>query len=334
MSSIDTVLVTSRIHSEVADILRSRFKLIANDTENPWSPMELSARGRDADAILAFMTDSVDENLLAGCPRLKIVAGALKGWDNFDVTACTRRGVWLSVVTDLLTDSTAELAVGLMIGLARNIRQGDASIRSGAFTGWRPWFYGGSLIGAHVGIIGMGAVGRAIAQRLTGFGIELFYNDVQLLSAETETQLRARALDFDVLVASNDFIVVAAPLTNATHHLIDDTSLRKFRPGSYLVNVSRGSLVREASVRDALKTGALAGYAADVFEFEDWAIDGRPVGTDPQLLSMHERTLFTPHLGSAVKSVRRAIEMEAAMSIIDLAEGRSPRGAINCPPGA
>lgn len=216
--------------------------------------MELSARSRDA-AILAFMADSVDEDLLAVCPRLRIVAGALKGWDNFDVTARTRRGVWLSVVLDLLTDSTAELAIGLMIGLARNIRQGDASIRSGAFTGWRPWFYGGSLNGARVGIIGMGAIGRAVAQRLTGFGVELSYNDVRPLSAETKKQLRAKALDFDALAASNDFVIVAAPLTNVTYHLIDEASLRNFRPGSYLVNVSRGSLVRETCARDALKSG-------------------------------------------------------------------------------
>ena len=201
---------------------------------------------------MAFMPDRVDETFLAACPRLKVVGAALKGFDNFDVDACTRRGVWLTFVPDLLTVPTAELTLGLTIALMRNVREADAFVRSGEFSGWQPRFYGTGIEGSTVGIVGMGAIGRAVASRLHGWGAKLIYAE------------------------------------------------------------------------------RLAGYAADVFEMEDWARGDRPRSIAPELRD-HPNTVFTAHIGSAVRQVRQAIEMRAAHNILMALAGDVPTDAANAP---
>jgi phosphonate dehydrogenase len=333
MTSRPKVVVTNWVHDAVIDFLAQRFLVEANREREPWADWELRSRAADAEAMIAFMPDRVDADFLDACPDLKVVAGALKGYDNFDADACAERGVWLTVVPDLLTEPTAELAVGLTIALARNLLAGDRYIRDGEFEGWRPLFYGAGLSGATVGIVGMGAVGRAIAERLQGFRVNIVYNDARRLPAATEKKLDAEYTSFDDLLATSSFIILALPLTPETTHIIGREALRKVRPGTYLINPARGSLVREEAVADAVECGRLAGYAADVFEMEDWARTGRPPSVSFRLRQYQDRTAFTPHLGSAVDSVRLDIAMEAARSIVDCFEGREPRGAVNAPAG-
>jgi phosphonate dehydrogenase len=285
-----------------------------------------------ADAWMAFMPDSADDALLARAPRLRIIGGALKGCDNFDVAACTRRGVWLSVVPDLLTVPTAELTIALMIGLARRVMEGDRHVRSGAFQGWRPQLYGIGLAGARVGFLGMGVIGQAVARRLQPFGVRQRYFDPRPLAASDERALDlTREHDLVDLLHWSQFLILAAPLTPDTLHIINRQTLSRLRPGCLLVNPSRGSLVDEHAVLAALESGRLAGYAADVFEMEDWARTDRPREIAAGLRS-HPATLFTPHLGSAVIDVRQEIEARAAENILDALAGRVPRDAVN--PGA
>ncbi len=300
-------------------------EVIAPDGEEALSPATLYAELATADAWMAFMPDSADASQLAACPRLRLIAGALKGADNFDVAACTRQGVWFSLVPDLLTAPTAELAIGLMIGLGRRLRDADAYVRSGGFQGWRPHFYGTGLAGARVGYVGLGAIGLAIAAALQGFGVEQRYVDLRA-TALGPGLIREPSLP--ALLAWSDYVVLAAPLTAETLHLIDAAALAQMQPHVLLINPARGSLVDEAAVLEALEAGRLGGYAADVFELEDWARADRPRAIAPGLLA-HPATLFTPHLGSAVTSVRRAIEDRAADNILDLLEGRTPRDAVN-----
>jgi phosphonate dehydrogenase len=277
------------------------------------------------------MPDRVDAEFLDACPSLKIVAGALKGFDNFDADACAERGVWLTVVPDLLTEPTAELAVGLTIAVARNMLAGDRYVRDGDFEGWRPLFYGRGLAGSTVGIVGMGAVGRAIAERLQGFRSRILYWDAERLPLAREKALGAEHVPFDDLLGRSNFIILALPLSAETTHLIGREALKKVRPGTYLINPARGSLVHEEAVADAIECGRLAGYAADVFEMEDWARAGRPPTVSFRLRQYQDRTAFTPHLGSAVDAVRFDIAMAAAESIVDCFEGRPPQGAVNAP---
>ncbi len=326
-----TIVATHRIFPETRRKLESVGTLIApTPDQEALPPDRRNAALAQAEAMMAFMPDRVDEAVLAASPNLRIVAAALKGWDNFDGEACARRGVWLTIVPDLLTVPAAELTIGLMIGLARNVRAGDAHVRSGTFAGWRPEFYGRGLAGETAGLVGFGAIGRAIAQRLRPFGMRLVYADPKPLPTAAEQELGVTRLAFDAVLAQADYLIVVAPLSPATRHMIGADALARMRPGALLINPARGSVVDEAAVARALESGRLGGYAADVFEMEDWLLPDRPRDIAPALLG-HPATLFTPHLGSAVVRARQQIEDCAADNIIDCLQGRTPRDAIYGP---
>jgi phosphonate dehydrogenase len=321
------VVVTHRVHPEVVRLLRRRARVRTNDGEGTLPPAVLRARSRDADAILAFMPDRIDAALLDACPRLRIVAGAFKGTDNVDLGACARRGVRVSAVPDLLTEPTADLAVALLLALTRRVLEGDRAVRARGRVSWRPALYGAGLAGSRVGIVGFGAVGRAVARRLAAFGARIRFADP---SAAGEDGVRRAPLGR--LLADSDAIVLAAPLRPDTLHLLDRRTLARARPGAYLVNVGRGSVVDEEAVAAALASGRLAGYAADVFEMEDLSRPDRPRRIPPALLAQRDRTVLTPHLGSAVAAVRLAVERAAAANVLDVLAGRPPRDAVDRPP--
>lgn len=325
------VVLTHWVHPETIEYLEAHADVIPNTTRETLPREEILARAKDADAIMVFMPDSIDEAFLEACPHLKIVGAALKGYDNFDVAACSRRGVWFSIVPDLLTIPTAELTIGLMLAVARNMGPGDRAIRSGGFAGWRPTLYGMGLAERTVGIIGMGAVGRALTRRLAAFDMRILYCDPVTLPAAQEQAWAARRVDLPELLSGSDFVVPMLPMTDQTLHLIDAEAIARMRAGSYLINACRGSVVDEQAVAEALTSGHLAGYAADVFELEEWARADRPTGIAQSLLDNTEHTFFTPHLGSAVASVRLEIELQAAANIIQALQGLRPAGAINGP---
>jgi phosphonate dehydrogenase len=321
------VVLTHRVHEQVLDSL-PHCEILANQTPDTLPPNEIVRRAATADAMMAFMPDKVDGAFLDACPRLKIIAAALKGYDNFDVDACSARGVWLSVVPDLLTVPTAELAVGLLIGLTRKIRAADDWVRSGKFQGWRPEFYGTGIAGSTIGIVGMGAIGRAVAERLRGWGAKLIYTDHARISEKDEAALTLGWRDLNGLLSEADIVVLALPLTPATLHTINPARLAHIKRGCFLINPCRGSVVDEAAVVDALQSGQLGGYAADVFELEDWAREDRPTEIAPALRA-HPNTLFTAHIGSAVQKVRLAIELRAASNIRQYLRGERPTDAVN-----
>lgn len=324
----EKIVVPNRIEPEIIRALVAAGEVISNQESAPFSPDKLRAACADATALMAFMTETIDQALLDTAPRLKIVAGALKGFDNFDVEACTTRGVLVTIVPDLLTEPTAELTLGLMIALARNLRAGDAHVRSGDYAGWRAHLYGLSLQGATIGVIGAGAVGREILRLLSGFRGTRLYHDLRPLDATTEKALVVNRATLDEVTERSDFVVLAVPLADHTLHLVDRSFLARMKPGAFLINPARGSLVHEAAVAEALEAGHLSGYAADTYEMEDWARADRPRQVHPALLAS-DRTVLTPHLGSAVISVREAIARSAADSILTALNGRVPDTAIN-----
>ncbi|MFA6569121.1 MAG: phosphonate dehydrogenase [Victivallales bacterium] len=325
------IVITHWVHPEVIEFLGQKFEIIHNAVRETLPREEILERARDAHAIMVFMPDIVDEDFLSRCPKLKIIACALKGYDNFDVAACTRRGVWVTIVPDLLTTPMAEFTIGLLISLTRRMLEGDSFIRSGKFNGWRPELYGTGLSGRTLGIIGMGAVGQAIARRLTGYGMKVIYSDPLPLAKEKEQACELTRVPFRDLLACSDFVVPLVPLKLETMHLINATAISRMKPGSFLINACRGSVVDEQAVADALASGHLAGYAADVFEMEDWARTNRPRSIPQELLDNAKQTFFTPHLGSAVDDVRRDVAMEAAHSILQAFNCKTPQGAINQP---
>lgn len=323
------VVLTHWVHPEIVEMLREKAEVIVNPSKKTLPREELLRRTADADALMAFMPDCIDEDFLKACPKLKVIAAALKGYDNFDVQACSDRGVWLTIAPDLLTSPTAELTVGLVLAITRNMLEGDRHVRSGHFNGWRPELYGLGLHKRTAGIVGMGLVGKAVAKRLTGFGMNLLYADRIALPAREEEQLGLKKVSFPTLLESSDMVIPLLPLTDQTFHLFGDDALNDMKQGSYLINACRGSVVDEKAVVRSLEVGHLAGYAADVFEMEDWIRSGRPRTIPAELLDNTEQTFFTPHVGSAVDDVRIEIERYCAHSIIQVLDGIIPDGRVN-----
>ncbi len=326
MTELPLVVLTNRVFSETRAAFEGVARIVANDELGPWSYHEVIERCRDAAGLMAFMTDCVDRRFIEQCPKLKVIGAALKGYDNIDVDAASERGILVTIVPDLLTEPTAELAVGLIIALGRHIAVGDAGIRKSGFAGWRPQLYGTGIGNSTVGIVGFGRVGQAVARRLSGFGCRIVAFDAEPFESHC-----VEAMAFESVLQAADILVLGLPLTEATTGLIDAEAIGRMRHGALLVNPARGSLVDEAAVADALESGQLGGYAADVFECEDWARLDRPKSIDSRLTRPGARTVLTPHIGSAVMSVRREIELFAAMSIIEALSGGVPRGAINWP---
>jgi phosphonate dehydrogenase len=324
------IIITNRVHDDVIDLLRAHCDVVPNQQAEPWSCDQLLIKAKDAVGILAFMTDRIDSTFLAGCPSLRIIAGVLKGFDNFDVEACTQHGVWFTVVSDELTAATAELTIGLMLGISRHIALGDSYARR-EYKGWRPILYGQGIEHSTVGLLGMGALGRALAKRLKPFGCTMLYFDEKPIAPRQAATLGVRFTSFDELLRLSEFLVIAVPLNGRTQHLINAGTVRQMKVGCYLINTARGSIVDEQAVAEALNRKHLGGYAADVFEMEDLARNDRPSAISPLLIANRNQTLLTPHLGSAERRVRRLAEIEMAHSVLDYLSGRIPRGAVNSP---
>lgn len=324
------LVITHKVHDEVLEMLEPHCDLITNQTTFSLSRNETIQLAKDADAIMAFMPDRVDAAFLQACPNLKVIGAALKGYDNFDASACTANNVWLTFVPDLLTVPTAELTIGLMVGLIRHVRAADQYVRSGYFKGWRPQFYGLGVEDSTIAIIGMGAIGQAIAQRLSGWNANLIYTDQYPLVPEDQVTLKLEFFSLDDALAKANIVIMALPLNSQTQHLINEQRLQQMLPGSYLVNPCRGSVVDEAAILRMLKSGHLGGYASDVFEMEDWAREDRPDEIDQKLLA-HPNTLYTAHIGSAVSKIRLAIEKRAAENILRVLHGEQPLDPANNP---
>lgn len=323
------VVITHWVHPEIIELLGNSTTVIANQTKETLPREEIIELTKDARALMVFMPDCIDREFLAACPDLKVIAGALRGYDNFDVAACTEKNIWFTIVPQLLAAPTAELTVGLLINLARRMLEGDELIRSGKFQGWQPQLYSTGLQGQTLGIVGMGQLGKALAQRLTGFEMKLIYCDPIPLKSELETTWQIKRVSWESLLKQSKYLVLNVPLQPETFHLINSDTIARMQPGSYLINPCRGSVVDETAVAQAIKSEHLAGYGADVFEMEDWARTDRPQTISQDLLNDRVSTFFTPHLGSAVDEVRYEIAQEAALNILQVLEGQVPKGKVN-----
>jgi len=327
-----TAVVTHWVHPEVMEMLGRVCKTVPNNTRETLSPSKLLKLAKEAEALMIFMPDKVDEEFLAACPKLKIISSTLKSPKNVDVEACTKRGVWVTVVPDLRTIPAAELTVGLLIGLARSMHEGDKIIREGKFSGWRADLYGTGLAGHTLGIIGMGGVGQEVAKRLAGFDMRVIYCDPNPLSRDREYAYKLKRVSKEELLSESDFVILSVARLPETAHMINKNSLAAMKPDSYLINTSHGGVVDEQAVAEALEAGRLGGYAADVFEMEGAKeTPDTPRVIPTSLLENLQKTFFTPHLGSAVDDTRREIALEAARNILQFYNAERPKGAINQP---
>ncbi|MDA8147058.1 MAG: D-glycerate dehydrogenase [Thermaerobacter sp.] len=274
-----------------------------------------------AQGLLTFLTDRVDEELLAAAGRLKIVANLAVGFDNFDLAAATRHGVLLTNTPDVLTEATADLAFGLLIAAARRFREGRDWLEGGHWQGWRPLLLAGQEVGGTtLGIVGLGRIGRAVARRARGFGMRILYTG-RARHPEAEDETGAVFVSLGELLGQADFVSLHCPLTAATHHLIGAAELARMKPTAVLVNTSRGAVVDQAALLEALRAGRIFAAGLDVFEEEPIAL-GDPLLGLPNVVAL-------PHLGSATVATRTRMALRAVENLRAGLAGVRPRDLLN-----
>jgi glyoxylate reductase len=291
--------VTRRLPGGAVDRLAAAHEVDLWPDPLPPPPAELRARAVEADGLLSMLTDRVDADLIAAAPRLRVISNCAMGLDNVDLEAARARGIPVGHTPDVLTDSTADLALALMLAIARRLPEGVEAVRAGEWTTWRPdWLLGRDVHGATLGIVGLGRIGRAVARRAQGFGMEVLHAGGGR-EGEGEGAGGSRAVSLDELLARADFVSLHAPLTPETRHLIDAAALRRMKPTAYLVNTARGPMVDQDALARALAEGWIAGAALDVTDPEPLPPD-HPLLRSPSLIVL-------PHLGSATEATRAAM---------------------------
>lgn len=275
---------------------------------------ELRARLPQADGLLTMLTVPVDEALLAAAPRLRVVSNMAVGVDNIDLAACTRRGIPVGHTPGVLTEATADLTLALLLAVARRLPQAATAARTGGWTTWSPtdWL-GADLHGATLGIVGLGQIGTAVAERAAAFGLRLVYAGPSA-KPDVEARLGAVRRPLAELLATSDFVSLHVPLTAATRDLIDEQALRSMKPTAVLINVARGPVVNAGALYRALRDGWIAGAGLDV-------TDPEPLPPDNPLYTL-ENCLIVPHIGSATQATRRGMAALAVENVLAGVDGR------------
>lgn len=268
----------------------------------------LLAEAASAAGIYCMLTDSIDEELLDAATHLRAISQMAVGVDNIDLAACRERGIPVGHTPDVLTETTADTAFGLLIAAARRFREGLTEVTTGRWGPWQPdHLLGVDLHHATLGIIGFGRIGQAIAQRAKGFSMRVLYHQ-RTRAPEAEAATGAVYADFHELLDRSDHVVVATPLTDETHHLIDRDALSRMRPGASLVNISRGPVVDTHALVEALRSKAIGAAGLDV-------TDPEPLPGDHPLAAL-PNAFVLPHLGSSSTATRRAMAVLAARNLV------------------
>jgi glyoxylate reductase len=315
------VLSTRPLFSEARAILDGNFQM------EYWTPAdripraELLKRVTDKDALVCLLTEKVDDELLAAAPGLRVAATVSVGYDNIDVAACTAHKVIATNTPGVLDDTTADFAWTLLMAIARRVGEGEAWLRSGTWPGWDlDQLCGGDIWGKTLGVLGFGRIGRGVARRSLGFNMRVLYSDAVRAPAEVEKELHAEFVDRDRLFRESDFVSLHVPLLPDTRHLISKDNLEKMKRTAYLVNTSRGPVVDEAALAEALENKKIAGAALDVFEFEP--------KVHPNLIARKD-VILTPHIASASLETRTKMAVMAANNVVAYFQGKRPPNALN-----
>ena len=317
------VLVTRRLPRRPMEAIAERTD--ADVWEGPPEAIprdELLRRIQGKLGAVTLLTEKVDGELLdAAGPQLRIVANYAVGFDNIDVAECTRRGVMATNTPEVLTETTADTAWSLLMAAARRVPEGDRFLRSRT-----PWIWGPEMMlgqdvhGKTLGVVGFGRIGQAVARRAGGFGMRIVYFDVQRPPEGVEQELGAEYRDLDRLLEEADLISIHVALTPETRHLFGADQFRRMKPTAVIVNTSRGPVIDEAALAEALRNGEIFGAGLDVFEKEP--------EVHPELLGL-ENAVVIPHLGSATVETRDAMGMVAAENLLAALDGRRPPTLLN-----
>jgi glyoxylate reductase len=304
------VFVSRIIPDEGLDLIREACDMDLWEDDLPPPREELLRRVAGVDGALTLLTDKVDDGFLdAAGPQLKVVSNYAVGFDNIDVAACARRGIPVGNTPGVLTDTTADLAWTLLMAAARRVAEGDRYVRDGRWKTWGPLLLlGPDVHGSTIGIVGFGRIGQAVARRAAGFGMRILYHDVNELPASLTEPLGDVYAPLDDLLAQSDYVSLHVNLTPDTRHLINARTLGLMRPTAVLVNTSRGPVVDQAALADALEQDVIFAAGLDVTDPEPIPMDDRLVGRDD--------CLIVPHIASASRATRGKMAQMAAANLI------------------
>ncbi|MDQ2816668.1 MAG: D-glycerate dehydrogenase [Candidatus Eremiobacteraeota bacterium] len=321
MTARPRVFVSRVIPDAGLDLLKQHCEVEVWPHDRPPTSQELVLGCHNKEALVCLLTEKVDGEFLAAVPGLKMVANVAVGFDNLDVAAATRAGVALSNTPGVLDETTADLAFALILASARRIVEADRLVRTGTWSGWGIMQYlGHDVHHATLGIVGLGRIGRALARRSAGFAMTLLYTDEAPAGPDVEKELKARFVSMDELLRTADFVSLHVPLTPQTRHLIDAAALRAMKPTAHLINTSRGPVVEEQALIDALAHGVIAGAGLDVYEHEPQI--------SPDLIALPNVVLL-PHIASASHATRGRMAEVAATNVIAFFNGEALPTPLN-----
>jgi glyoxylate reductase len=315
-----TAYVTRPLPQPAIDLLKNECDVDMNPDDTAVTQPELVEKVKGKDGVLCLLTDTIDEQVIEAADRVKVLANFAVGYDNIDVEAATSRGILVTNTPGVLTDTTAELAWALVFAAARRTAEADRFTRKGRFVGWSPTlFLGQDITGKTLGVVGAGRIGTAFAEKSHGFRMKILYHDIEP-NPDFEKLTGGTYVSLESLLGQSDVISLHVPLTPATVHLIGKEQLGRMKSTAILVNTSRGPVVDEQALAEALKNGQIAGAALDVYEEEPKIC--------PALLTL-DNVVLAPHIGSASVETRTKMAVMAAENLVAALRGEVPKNLVN-----
>ena len=318
------VYITRRIPEPAFSMLASRYHVLVHDDRRPPTREELKRNVRNKSGILCTLSDRIDKELMrqAG-PNLKVISSYSTGHDHIDIPEATKRLIAVATTGDVLAEATADLTFALILAISRKLVQADRYVRTGSWKeGWSPdLFLGYDVYGSTLGIIGLGRIGLAVAQRARGFKMNIIYHNRNRIDAKLESKAGVKYVGMNELIESSDYLTIHASLNKDSFHIIDSHKLRKMKRNAFLVNTARGGMVKESDLAEALQNGWIAGAALDTYGHE-------PLKRSNRLVSL-SNVILLPHIGSATFNTRRNMSRVAAQNLINVLEGIPPLYPVN-----
>lgn len=315
------ILITKHVYPEAVEILEEAGDVQYNDTSVSLAAADLQAAVADKHAMVCQLTDCIDAAVMDSAKDLKVIANVAVGFDNIDIPAASERGIVVTNTPGVLTDTTADLAFTLMMAAARRIAEADRFLRAGSWQQWEIDLLCGHDIHGHtLGIFGLGRIGRGMAERARGFGMRVIYHDQARAEAADEQECGIEYVDRETLFRESDFLSIHVPLNDATRHAVGKAEFELMKATAVLVNTSRGPVVDEVALAEALENGQIASAGLGVFEAEPTV--------EPRLLAL-ENVVLVPHIGSASIKTRTRMCTMAAENAAAVLSGKRPPNPVN-----
>ena len=315
------VLVTREVFDEVLEYLSQYFEVTSNQSDVPFDPETLALRLSDQQGAVITIADRMDAPLLARCPNLKAVCNIAVGYNNIDLEACTKAKVMAFNTPGVLDDTTGDFVWALILATARRLTEAEAYLRKGQWDRWKlKQFLGLDVHQATLGIFGLGRIGQVVARRAIGFEMKVIYHNTRRAAPEIEQACRASFVDQEALLGQADIVTLHVPYSSATHHLIGKQELESMKPTAILINASRGGVVDDSALIEALRNGTIAGAGLDVFENEP--------KLNPGFLEL-KNVVLAPHIASSSKATRLKMAMLAAQNLVAAFSAKTPPNLLN-----